>query len=70
MKAFLALRAIEWTTSDFKWNTDVHGSIFYAILFLHTVDLVGDLVYAIFVIARGNHGGMQRVGVHVDTVVW
>ena len=71
--AFLALRAIEWRTLNFRWDTDVHGSVFYAILFLHTLDVIGDLTYTIvliIVIARGNYGGMQRVGVHVDTVVW
>lgn len=71
--AFLALRFIEWQTLNFRWDTDVHGSIFYAILFLHSLDVVADLVYTlvlIVVIWPGNYGGMQRVGVHVDSLVW
>lgn len=71
--AFLALRFIEWHELNFRWNTDVHGSVFYALLFLHTVDVIADVLFTmtlIAMIAFRPYGGMQRVGVHVDSVVW
>jgi cytochrome c oxidase subunit I+III len=40
---------------------------------LHTMDVVADLGFTavlIFLIATGRIGGMQRLGVHVDSVVW
>lgn len=70
---FLGLRFAEFQTLNFNWKTDVHGSIFWSILFLHTLDAVGDLIYTIVlvtIVARGKYGERQRVGVHADSVVW
>jgi cytochrome c oxidase subunit III len=70
---FLILRFGEWQSLNFTWATDVHGSIFWTILFLHTYDVLADLLLtlalAIF-IAAGRYGERQRIGVHVDSVVW
>jgi cytochrome c oxidase subunit III len=71
--AFLALRYGEIRTLNFTWATDVHGSIFWAILFLHTLDAVGDILYTVMlicIIASGRYGEKQRLGVHADSVVW
>lgn len=71
--AFLAFRFAEIRTLNFTWATDVHGSIFWSILFLHTLDTVGDMVYTVVLIvavARRKYGRRQRLGVHADSVVW
>lgn len=70
---FLAIRAIEWRGLGFTWASDAHGSIVWAILFLHTYDVVADLIMTltlIVIVALGRHGEKQRIGVHVDSVVW
>lgn len=71
--AFLGLRAAEWRTFNFTWATDVHGSMVWSILFLHTLDAIADLLYTIVLIvlvATGRYGPRQRLGVHADSVVW
>jgi cytochrome c oxidase subunit III len=71
--AFLALRAIEWHSFNFGWSTDIHGSIVWTILFLHTLDAVADLIFTavlIVIIFSGRYGAKQRTGVHVDSVLW
>ncbi len=70
---FLALRGIEWRTINFTWASDAHGSIFWTILFLHTYDIIADLIMTfvlLLIVASGRYGEKQRVGVHVDSVVW
>jgi cytochrome c oxidase subunit 3 len=70
---FLALRWYEWKTLNFNWASDVHGSIVWTMLFLHTFDMVGDLIFTavlIVIIALGRYAVNQRLGVHVDSVVW
>jgi cytochrome c oxidase subunit III len=70
---FLTMRAVAWRALNFTWASDAHGSIVWAILFLHTYDMVADLlmtVVLIAIIASGRFGERQRVGVHVDSVIW
>ncbi len=70
---FLVLRAIEWRSFDFTWASDIHGTLVWTILFLHTVDVVGDLFFTtvlLVIIARGRYGPEHQLGVHVDSVVW
>jgi cytochrome c oxidase subunit 3 len=70
---FLGLRFAEWRTFNFTWASDIHGSLVWSILFLHTFDIIGDLlmtVVLIIIVATGNHGPRQRLGVHVDSVIW
>lgn len=70
---FLACRAVTWHSFNFTWQTDAHGSVVWAILFLHTFDMVADILYTcvlIAIVARGKYQDKLRVGVHVDTVVW
>ena len=71
--AFMATRFIGYRTLNFNWATDIHGSIFFAILFLHTLDAVADLgatAMLFVIILTGKYGQKQRLGVHVDSVVW
>jgi cytochrome c oxidase subunit 3 len=70
---FLILRAIEWKSLNFTWASDAHGSIFWVILFLHTYDIIADLLMTsvlIVIVASGHYGQRQRIGVHVDSVLW
>jgi cytochrome c oxidase subunit 3 len=71
--AFVVLRGIEWSSLNFTWASDAHGSIVWAILFLHSYDIVADMIMTavLFVIvATGRYGPRQRIGVHVDAVLW
>ena len=70
---WMALRAYQWHNFNFGWSTDAHGSIVWALLFLHTFDVVADLIFTlvlIVIVALGDDGPKQRLGVHVDSVVW
>jgi len=71
--AFLAFRFYELKTINFNWKTDVHGSIFWAIMYLHTLDAVADMIFTLLlvvVLAVGLDGEKQRLGVHVDSILW
>jgi cytochrome c oxidase subunit 3 len=71
--AFLTLRWLEMKSFNFTWATDAHGSIVWTILFLHTYDIVADLIMTailIVIVATGRYGEKQRIGVHVDSVLW
>jgi heme/copper-type cytochrome/quinol oxidase subunit 3 len=70
---FLVLRTVEWYGLNFTWKADVHGSIVWSILFLHTYDVVADLIMTtvlVVLVASGRYGEKQRLGVHVDSVLW
>ena len=58
---------------NFTWASDAHGSIVWAILFLHSYDTVADMfmtVVLFVIVAERRYGEKQRLGVHVDSVVW
>lgn len=70
---FVVLRGIEWRRLNFTWASDAHGSIVWTILFLHTYDVIADLLMTtvlMLIIASGRYGQKQRMGVHVDSVLW
>jgi heme/copper-type cytochrome/quinol oxidase subunit 3 len=70
---FLAIRFVEWGTFNFTWQSDIHGTMVWSILFLHTFDVVADLLMTlalVIIVAIGRYGPKQRIGVHVDSVVW
>ena len=67
------LRGIEWNSLNFTWASDAHGSIVWTILFLHSYDIVADMLMTavlIVIVASGRYGPRQRIGVHVDSVLW
>jgi heme/copper-type cytochrome/quinol oxidase subunit 3 len=69
----MALRAVDWRLWNFKWSTTAYGSITWGMIFLHTLDVVADLVFTLvllILVALGKCGPRQRLGVHVDSVVW
>jgi len=70
---FVMLEGASWRSFDFTWESDIHGSIVWALMFLFFVDLCCDLFFTsvlVIALARGYAGPKQRLGVHVDSVVW
>jgi cytochrome c oxidase subunit 3 len=70
---FLVLRALEWKSLNFTWASDAHGGIVWAILFLHSYDIVADILMTVVltvIVVSGRYGPRQRIGVHVDSVLW
>jgi heme/copper-type cytochrome/quinol oxidase subunit 3 len=69
----IGLRGLEWSSWNFKWTSTAYGSITWGIMFLHTLDVAADIVFTVVLLvllARGRNGPMQRLGVHVDSIVW
>jgi cytochrome c oxidase subunit 3 len=70
---FLALRIWSWSTLNFDWKSDIHGSLFWTALGLHTYDAGADLLFTIVLLVLallGYTGPRQRLAIHVDSVVW
>lgn len=70
---FLVFRFLEWRRLNFLWSADAHGSIVWAILFLHTYDVIADMLMTavlIVLVATRRCGPKQRLGVHVDGALW
>lgn len=70
---FLVLRWISWSEFNFNWRVSAYGSIVWAIMFLHTLDAVADVILTfclLVCVAIGYHGIKQRLGVHVDSILW
>jgi cytochrome c oxidase subunit III len=69
----LAMRIVEWHSFNFNWQSDVYGSYIWAFLGLHTFDFIADEVFTLVllvIIVSGRYGENQRLGVHVDSIVW
>jgi heme/copper-type cytochrome/quinol oxidase subunit 3 len=70
---FLALRAYEWSTFNFTWASDAYGSIVWSILFLHTYDVVSDLILTLvllIVVIIRRYGERERLGIYADGGLW
>lgn len=71
--ADMILRIWAWSILNFNQATDIHGSIFWTILGLHTLDAVADILFTVVllvILLIGVSGPRQRLGVHVDSIVW
>jgi len=67
------MRVVEWHSLNFNWKTDINGSYVWSFLGLHSFDYIGDCVFTLVLllaILAGRDGVKQRLGVHVDSVVW
>lgn len=67
------LRIFEWYSLNFNWQADAQGSYVWAFLGLHSFDFIADAVFTLvllILILIGRSGEKQRLGVHVDSVVW
>lgn len=70
---FVLLEGASWRSFNFTWESDIHGSIVWSLLFLFFVDAVADLIFTfmlVLALVRGYDGPKQRLGVHVDSIVW
>jgi cytochrome c oxidase subunit III len=70
---FLGLRVWQWSILNFNWKSDIHGSLFWTILGLHTYDAAADLIFTavlIVLLALGHTNPRVRIGAHVDSIVW
>ena len=71
--AFFVMRLVEWHSLNFNWKADINGSYVWAFLGLHSFDFIADVIFTIVLlvaVATGRYGEKQRLGVHVDSVVW
>ncbi|MBV9761959.1 MAG: cytochrome c oxidase subunit 3 [Acidobacteriaceae bacterium] len=69
----LWMRIVEWHSLNFNWMTDIQGSYVWAFLGLHTFDYIADLAFTavlLLLVLIGRCGPKQRLGVHVDSIVW
>lgn len=70
---FFAMRIYEWHSLNFNWQTDQQGTYVWTILGLHTFDfgagMIETLVLLAFIVS-GRYAEKQRLGVHVDSIVW
>lgn len=70
---FFIMRLVEWHSLNFSYKADAFGTYVWTFLSLHSFDLVADMVFTlvlILIVAIGRVGPKQRIGVHVDSVVW
>jgi len=67
------LRIFEWRSLNFNWQADAQGSYVWAFLGLHSFDFIADAIFTLvllILILIGRYGEKQRLGVHVDSVIW
>src|SRR6185437_9513155 len=70
---FFIMRIFEWHSLNFNWQADAQGSYVWAFLGLHSFDFIADAIFTVVllvIVLTGRYGEKQRLGVHVDTVVW
>jgi heme/copper-type cytochrome/quinol oxidase subunit 3 len=70
---FLLIRTVEFNRFNFKWTTDVYGSLVWVLLGLHTMHTVADCIESIVIfgiILTGRVGGKQQLGAKLDGIYW
>lgn len=70
---YFVIRLFEWHSLNFNWKADAQGSYMWGFLALHTFDYVADMAFTfvlLLLVVIGRYGEKERLGVHVDTVVW
>lgn len=70
---FFVMQLVEWHSLNFNWQADINGSYVWAFLALHSFDFVGDVIFTLVLliaVLTGRYGEKQRLGVHVDSIVW
>jgi cytochrome c oxidase subunit III len=70
---FMVVRFVSWNTFNFNWKTGAYGSIVWALMWLHSIDTVADMIFTavlMVLLALGYTGIKQRGGVHVDSILW
>ena len=70
---FLAMRIVEWHSFNFSYKADLFGSYMWGFLALHSFDYVASMIETLVllvIVVSGRYGEKQRLGVHVDSVIW
>lgn len=70
---YFVMRIFEWHSLNFNWKADAQGSYVWAFLALHTFDYVADMAFTLvllILVVIGRYGQKERLGVHVDSIVW
>jgi cytochrome c oxidase subunit III len=70
---FFVMRLYEWRSLNFNWQADTQGTYVWTILGLHTFDFLAGMLETLVLvvsIGSGRYGERQRLGVHVDSLVW
>ena len=70
---FLILRTVELNRWNFKWTSDVYGSLVWTLIGMHTMHVIADTVESMVVLAifvTGRAGGKQQLGSKLDGLYW
>lgn len=71
--AFFVMRLFEWHSFNYSYKADSFGSYMWAFLALHSFDYVASMIETLvlfLIVVSGRYGERERVGVHVDSVIW
>lgn len=71
--AFLLIRTIELNRWNFKWTTDIYGSLVWTLVVLHTMHVIGDTIESMVfvgVLLSGRVGAKQQLGSTMDSLYW
>jgi cytochrome c oxidase subunit 3 len=72
--ALIAVRALEFTTLNCRWDSDAYGSVVWTLLGLHTLHLVTDvydtIVLAVLFRLRTPREGRRHVDVSENGLYW
>jgi cytochrome c oxidase subunit 3 len=70
---FFVMRIVEWHSLNFSYKADAMGSYVWAFLGLHSFDYVAGMIETLVLLVCvlvGRYGEKQRIGIHVDSVIW
>lgn len=71
--AAMAVRAVIWSTLNYNWKADIQGSVVWAILVLHTFDVLAGLAitFVLLLIAyTTKYSDSHRKAIDFDSVTW
>ena len=70
---FLAIQGYEYASASFSWRTDVYGSLFFTILSLHGLHVIGAILIVAWLEARsfaGHFNGEHHAAVQAGALYW
>jgi heme/copper-type cytochrome/quinol oxidase subunit 3 len=70
---FLAIQGYEYASAAFSWRTDAYGSLFFTILSLHALHVIGAILIVTWLEVRSFAGHFNRehhVAVQTGALYW
>jgi heme/copper-type cytochrome/quinol oxidase subunit 3 len=70
---FLAIQGYEYSQASFSWRTDAYGSLFFTILSLHALHVIGAILIVGWLEVRSFAGHFNRehhVAVQTGSLYW